>query len=110
MKQQGSISQAQNIQQTSLASGNIPMMAPSLPNQVLPNQMWGNGPVNHAAGAGNTNPMNSSLAQLESLNLQQITLREQIVQSEQNLTAQHGVNISNLKAYFIFVVICKVVG
>lgn len=52
----------------------------------LPNQMWNNGPVNTGA-----NP--TSIAQLESLNMQQITLREQIVQSEQNLTAQHGVNI-----------------
>lgn len=93
LKQQGSISQAQNIQQTSLASGNSPMMASNLSNQVMPNQMWNNGPVNHGSANANTNTMNSSMAQLESLNLQQITLREQIVQSEQNLTAQHGVNI-----------------
>ncbi len=93
MKQQGSISQAQNIQQTSIASGTNPMMATNLPTQLMPNQMWNNGPVNHG-GTGNANPiMNTSLAQLETLNLQQITLREQIVQSEQNLTAQHGVNI-----------------
>lgn len=52
--------------------------------------MWNNGPVNHGSGNANTNTI---AAQLESLNMQQITLREQIVQSEQNLTAQHGVNI-----------------
>lgn len=78
------------------------MMATNLPNQLMPNQMWNNGPVNHATGNANANPMNSSIAQLESLNLQQITLREQIVQSEQNLTAQHGVNILTIKN-FIFI-------
>lgn len=94
MKQQGSISQAQNIQQTSLASGNNPMMTGNIPNQLMPNQMWNNGPINHvSSNVNHANPMNSSLAQLESLNLQQLQLREQIVQSEQNLTAQHGVNI-----------------
>lgn len=101
MKQQGSISQAQNIQQTSLASGNSPMMASNLPNQILPNQMWNNSPVNHGSGNAVTNALNNSIAQLESLNLQQIALREQIVQSEQNLTAQHGVNIYNLKVDFV---------
>lgn len=88
MKQQGSISQAQNIQQTSLASGTNQMITN------LPTQMWSNnGPVNHGTGNASANPMNTSIAQLESLNMQQITLREQIAQSEQNLTAQHGVNI-----------------
>lgn len=91
LKQQGSISQAQNIQQTSLASGNNPMISSNITNQIIPNQMWNNGPANHSTGNANTNT--SSIAQLEALNLQQITLREQIVQSEQNLTAQHGVNI-----------------
>ena len=40
-----------------------------------------------------TAPPNAVNAQIEALNIQQNSLRDQIRQSEQNLQAQHGVNI-----------------
>lgn len=102
MKQQGSISQAQNTQQQQQQ----PHLSPSAAggsggaNNIqrssgLLSQMWNNGlpSTNHnsAIGANHSGPMTNP--QLESINVQQNQLREQIMQSEQNLSAQHGVNM-----------------
>lgn len=66
------------------------------------NQMWLNGPgLNHSGGGGPSGAstgggaLNSSVitAQIEAINVQQATLRDQILQSEQNLSAQHGVRL-----------------
>lgn len=65
------------------------------------NQMWLNGPgLNHSGGGGpsgaNAGAINPSIitAQIEAINVQQATLRDQIIQSEQNLSAQHGVRLN----------------
>lgn len=48
----------------------------------------GAGPIPNSTG------VNSNLtSQIEAINAQQMTLQEQIRQSEQNLSAQHNVNI-----------------
>lgn len=68
-----------------------------------PNQMWLNGPgINHSVGGSSSGSsaggvaINPSVipAQIEAINVQQATLRDQILQSEQNLSAQHGVRLN----------------
>lgn len=127
LKQQGSITQAQ-ISQLSPGIGNMGGNMPSSGgntggggnNIVLgnnSNQMWLNGPgLNHSGGVGPSGasagggPINPAVisAQIEAINVQQGTLRDQILQSEQNLSAQHGVrlnkknSIGNLFDYLYF--------
>lgn len=55
------------------------------------NQMWLNGPSGSTAVGGAVSPAVLT-AQIEAINAQQATLRDQILQSEQNLSAQHGVS------------------
>lgn len=72
-------------------------------NQPPPNhQLWNTSaqPLNnmstqHSSASNGNNSQSLALnftAQIEALNMQQNTLREQIHQSESNLTAQHTVN------------------
>lgn len=58
-------------------------------------QIWSNPPSGTAQPQQQMPPSNPVNAQIESLNMQQNALREQIRQSEQNLSAQHGVHKSN---------------
>ena len=101
MKQQGSISQAQNSQLSPSVSvnnvNNNSLNQHQLQQQTMQNQMWNN----VSAVAHNTsmhvqpqtanNHNNPMAAQIDAINMQQNVLREQIIQSEQNLSAQHGV-------------------
>ena len=57
--------------------------------------MWG-GPASGNNGSNGNALTHNLTSQIEALNIQQNTLREQIHQSEANLTAQHTVNINSL--------------
>lgn len=108
MKQQGSISQAQNSQQQqhlspsgSGGSGNANSIQRT---SGLLSQMWNNGPPlsNHGSNNGGSGSDGNMInPQIEAINGQQNQLHEQIMQSEQNLSAQHGVmNIDIEKCFF----------
>lgn len=58
-------------------------------------QIWSNPPSGTAQPQQQMPASNPVNAQIESLNMQQNALREQIRQSEQNLSAQHGVHKSD---------------
>lgn len=79
------------LKQQNPQTGQIPQTTQSM-MQMQPNwnniQATGNvsGSMPSAAGVNN-----NIASQIEAINAQQITLQEQIRQSEQNLTAQHNV-------------------
>lgn len=56
----------------------------------MPGSNNGSGSMPNAAVSGVVN--NSITSQIEAINAQQLTLQEQIRQSEQNLSAQHNVS------------------
>lgn len=62
------------------------------------------GPVSTASSqilGTNQNLPNQLNGQIDAINMQQSTLREQIIQSEQNLSAQHGVIITSKLTLFL---------
>lgn len=100
LKQQGSISQAQNSQQSPIV-GNMGAIGGGSGVGNVGNNMWMNGPNNGGGGGGGVGgpPINNGAAaaamlsaQIEAINGQQSSLGEQIIQSEQNLSAQHNVS------------------
>lgn len=90
-------------------SGQAPGLMPQTSQAMLQMQnsmqsTWNNPQVagNGSAALPNAASVNSNLtSQIEAINAQQITLQEQIRQSEQNLNAQHNVNICRLNVFFI---------
>lgn len=105
MKQQGSISQAQlspSGNMTSCIGGSTAIPGtPGTPSQMnnTVNQMhnmWSNNgsTINHSGGGNNSVVGAIMNPQIDAINVQQNALREQIIQSEQNLSAQHGVIIN----------------
>lgn len=84
LKQQ--MSTPQNTQMQSATSS-----IPSLMSGYQPNPMWNNSTTNNSSNT--SNQQSSATAQIETITIQQNTLKEQIRQSEQNLQAQHGVII-----------------
>lgn len=95
MNEQASISQEQqNVQSTSSNSGTSVTTSSTAAtgttnNRSIPGlmtQLWNNGPTTSM----HANTINS---QIEKINIQQNLLRDQIRQSEHNLSAQHEVNI-----------------
>lgn len=98
MKQQGSISQAQNSQQSPIV-GNMGAIGGASGVGNVGNNMWMNGPNNGGGVGVGGPPINNGAAaaamlsaQIEAINGQQSSLGEQIIQSEQNLSAQHNVS------------------
>lgn len=73
--------------------------APPSIMQMQPN--WSNlpGSANAVGSLSTGNVVNNNItSQIEAINAQQLTLQEQIRQSEQNLTAQHNVMLHTLKS------------
>lgn len=76
--------------------------APPSMMQMQPN--WSNlqGPGNAVGSLSTGNAVNNNITnQIEAINAQQLTLQEQIRQSELNLTAQHNVMLHKQKYPYI---------
>lgn len=81
------------LKQQNPQQGQIPQTPQSM-MQMQPN--WSNiqGTGNGSGSLQNAAAVNNNItSQIEAINAQQLTLQEQIRQSEQNLSAQHNVNI-----------------
>lgn len=74
--------------------------APPSMMQMQPN--WSNLTGNAGGSLATGNAVNNNItSQIEAINAQQLTLQEQIRQSEQNLTAQHNVMLHKQKHPYI---------
>lgn len=90
-------------------SGQAPGLMPQTSQAMLQMQNSMQSTWNNPQSAGNGSAalpiaasVNSNLtSQIEAINAQQITLQEQIRQSEQNLNAQHNVSNMSIERFFL---------